>query len=143
MPYSARLLDLCNNPRNVGSLPADDLDVGTGVASGSQCGDTVRLQLRVSRASGIIDEAKFKTFGCGPAIATASLATAWLKEKTLAEALLIREADFTSELELPRTKQHCALLAVQAIAAAVADYRKKQEGGGEPAERRAATSNSL
>lgn len=141
MRYCPKLMDLCNSPKNVGSFPKEDPDVGTGLAIDPQCGDTVRLQVKVEVAGGLIQDARFKTFGCGPAIATSSLATEWVKQKTLTEALSIGQADFVRELELPPAKLHCAVLVEEAIRAAVADYRTKQEGRARTATSRAAASN--
>ena len=124
--YSSKVIDHYENPRNVGSLPKDDPHVGTGLVDAPECGDTMKLQVRVNPETGIIDEAKFKTFGCGSAIASSSLATEWLKGKTVDEALKIKNTDIVSELSLPPVKIHCSVLAEDAIKAAVADYRKKQ-----------------
>ncbi|HYA17420.1 MAG TPA: Fe-S cluster assembly scaffold IscU [Bryobacteraceae bacterium] len=126
MAYSDKVLDHYNNPRNVGSLDKNSPDVGTGMVGAPECGDVMKLQIRVNDASGVIEEAKFKTFGCGSAIASSSLATEWLKGKTVDEALNIKNTDIVNELSLPPVKIHCSVLAEDAIKAAIADYRAKQ-----------------
>src|SRR4029077_2938046 len=126
MAYSEKVLDHYNNPRNVGSLDKNDPNVGTGMVGAPECGDVMKLQLRVDEASGIIEDAKFKTFGCGSAIASSSLATEWLKGKTVDEALQIKNTELGHELTLPPVKIHCSVLAEDAIKAAISDYRKKQ-----------------
>jgi nitrogen fixation NifU-like protein len=113
----------------VGSLPKQDPTVGTGLVGAPECGDVMKLQVRVNPETGIIDEAKFKTFGCGSAIASSSLATEWLKGKTIDEALAIKNTDIVAELALPPVKIHCSVLAEDAIRAAIADYRQKQQAG--------------
>ena len=125
MAYSNKVIDHYENPRNVGSLPKEDPNVGTGLVGAPACGDVMKLQLRVGE-DGIIQDAKFKTFGCGSAIASSSLATEWLKGKTVDEALAIKNTDIVSELSLPPVKIHCSVLAEDAIKAAIADYKKKQ-----------------
>ena len=127
MSYSDKVLEHYNNPRNVGSLDKNDPQVGTGMVGAPECGDVMRLQLKVNKETGVIDEARFKTFGCGSAIASSSLATEWLKGKTLDEALEIRNMDIVNELSLPPVKIHCSVLAEDAIKAAIADYKKKQK----------------
>jgi nitrogen fixation NifU-like protein len=127
MGYSDKVLDHFNNPRNVGSLDRSDPSVGTGMVGAPECGDVMKLQLKVNEDSGLIEDAKFKTFGCGSAIASSSLATEWLKGKTVDEALTIRNTDIVNELSLPPVKIHCSVLAEDAIRAAIADYRAKQE----------------
>jgi nitrogen fixation protein NifU and related proteins len=127
MAYSEKVLDHYNNPRNVGSLDKNDPNVGTGMVGAPECGDVMKLQLRVDEASGIIEDAKFKTFGCGSAIASSSLATEWLKGKTVDEALQIKNTEIVNELSLPPVKIHCSVLAEDAIKAAIGDYKKKQE----------------
>lgn len=127
MSYSEKVLDHYNNPRNVGSLDRNDPDVGTGMVGAPECGDVMKLQLKVDEATGVIEDARFKTFGCGSAIASSSLATEWLKGKTVDEALEIRNTDIVNELSLPPVKIHCSVLAEDAIRAAIADYRAKQE----------------
>ena len=124
MPYGDKILDHYNNPRNIGTLPKGDSDVGTGMVGAPECGDLMRLQVRVKDV--IIVDAKFKTFGCGSAIASSSLATEYLKGKTLAEAQLIKNTDIVVELSLPPAKIHCSVLAEDAIKAALSDYQKKQ-----------------
>ncbi len=134
--YSEKVLDHYQNPRNVGSLPKDDPNVGTGLVGAPECGDVMKLQVRVNPETGVIDEARFKTFGCGSAIASSSLATEWLKGRTIDEALAIKNTDIVAELSLPPVKIHCSVLAEDAIKAAIADYRKKR---GESAPRDADT----
>jgi nitrogen fixation NifU-like protein len=129
MAYSDKVVDHFNNPRNVGSLPKQDPTVGTGLVGAPECGDVMKLQVRVNPATGIIDEAKFKTFGCGSAIASSSLATEWLKGKTVDQALAIKNTDIVAELALPPVKIHCSVLAEDAIKAAIADYKQKREAG--------------
>ncbi len=126
MAYSEKVLDHYNNPRNVGALPKDDPTVGTGVVGAPECGDVMKLQIKVG-ANGVIEDARFKTFGCGSAIASSSLATEWVKGKTLAEAAAIRNTDIVQELNLPPIKIHCSVLAEDAIRAALADFAAKQE----------------
>jgi nitrogen fixation NifU-like protein len=126
MAYSDKVLDHYNNPRNVGSLDRNSDDVGTGMVGAPECGDVMKLQIKVNDASGIIEDAKFKTFGCGSAIASSSLATEWLKGKTVDEALAIKNTDIVNELSLPPVKIHCSVLAEDAIKAAINDYRTKQ-----------------
>ena len=130
MAYSDKVIDHYENPRNVGSMPKDDVNVGTGLVGAPECGDVMKLQVRVNPDTGVIDDAKFKTFGCGSAIASSSLATEWLKGKTVDEALAIKNTDIVNELSLPPVKIHCSVLAEDAIKAAIADYRKKK---GQPA----------
>jgi nitrogen fixation NifU-like protein len=127
MAYSQKVIDHYENPRNVGSLPKDDPDVGTGLVGAPECGDVMKLQIKVNPETGVIDDAKFKTFGCGSAIASSSLATEWLKGKTVEEALAIKNTDIVNELSLPPVKIHCSVLAEDAIKAAINDYKKKQE----------------
>ncbi|MCC6861959.1 MAG: Fe-S cluster assembly scaffold IscU [Bryobacterales bacterium] len=124
--YSEKVLDHYSNPRNVGSLDKRDRTVGTGMVGAPECGDVMKLQVKVNEETGVIEDAKFKTFGCGSAIASSSLATEWLKGKTLDEALTIRNTDIVNELSLPPVKIHCSVLAEDAIRAAIEDYRKKQ-----------------
>jgi nitrogen fixation NifU-like protein len=125
MPYSEAILDHYNNPRNVGSFDAKDLTVGTGLVGAPECGDVMRLQIRVNPETGVIEDAKFKTFGCGSAIASSSLATEWLRGKTLDQALEIRNTDIVEELALPPVKVHCSVLAEDAIRAAIKNYQEK------------------
>ncbi len=126
MPYSDKVIDHYNNPRNIGSLDKGDASVGTGMVGAPECGDVMKLQIRVNEL-GIIEEAKFKTFGCGSAIASSSLATEYLKGRSLDEALEIKNTDIVRELSLPPVKIHCSVLAEDAIRAAIADYQSKQE----------------
>jgi nitrogen fixation NifU-like protein len=133
--YSEKVLDHYNNPRNVGSLDKRDRSVGTGMVGAPECGDVMKLQVKVDEATGIIEDAKFKTFGCGSAIASSSLATEWLKGKTVDEALTIRNTDIVNELSLPPVKIHCSVLAEDAIRAAIEDYRKKQSAREQPLEK--------
>jgi len=125
MAYSDKLIEHYENPRNVGSMDKNAQDVGTGVVGAPACGDVMKLQLRINE-EGIIEDAKFKTFGCGSAIASSSLATEWVKGKTVEEALQIKNTDIVNELSLPPVKIHCSVLAEDAIKAAIEDYRKKQ-----------------
>ena len=124
MAYSDKVLDHYNHPRNVGNLDKNDPDVGTGVVGAPECGDVMRLQIKVND-KGVIEDAKFKTFGCGSAIASSSLATEWVKGRTVEDALKIRNTDIVQELALPPVKVHCSVLAEDAIRAALADYQKK------------------
>ena len=126
MAYSREVIDHFNNPRNVGSLDRRDPQVGTGIVGAPKCGDVLKLQIRLDENDNII-EAKFKTFGCGSAIASSSLATEWLKGRTLEEAQTIRNADIVKELSLPPVKIHCSVLAEDAIRAAINDLRGKKE----------------
>jgi nitrogen fixation NifU-like protein len=127
MPYSSKVLDHYNNPRNVGSFDKADVTVGTGVVGAPECGDVMKLQIKVDPATGRIEDAKFKTFGCGSAIASSSLATEWLKGKTVGEALEIKNTEIVEELSLPPVKVHCSVLAEDAIKAAIRDFQQKQE----------------
>ena len=126
MAYSDKVLDHYNNPRNVGSMDKSSSEVGTGMVGAPECGDVMKLQIKVNGATGIIEDAKFKTFGCGSAIASSSLATEWLKGRTVDEAMAIKNTDIVNELSLPPVKIHCSVLAEDAIKAAISDYRKKQ-----------------
>ena len=125
MAYSEKVIDHYNNPRNVGALPKEDDNVGTGLVGAPECGDVMKLQIKVNSETQVIEDAKFKTFGCGSAIASSSLATEWVKGKTLAEALEIRNTDIVKELSLPPVKIHCSVLAEDAIKAAITDWKKK------------------
>jgi nitrogen fixation NifU-like protein len=125
MSYSSKVIDHYENPRNVGSLDRGDPDVGTGLVGAPACGDVMKLQIRVN-AEGVIEEARFKTFGCGSAIASSSLVTEWVKGRTVEQALTITNRDVARELELPPVKVHCSVLAEDAIRAAIADYRRKR-----------------
>ena len=126
MAYSDKVLDHYSNPKNVGTLDKSKSNVGTGLVGAPECGDVMRLQIQVDEATGIITDAKFKTFGCGSAIASSSVATEWLKGKTLDEAITIDNMDLVEELNLPPVKIHCSVLAEDAIKSAINDYRKKQ-----------------
>jgi nitrogen fixation NifU-like protein len=126
MAYSDKVLDHYNNPRNVGSMDKSSTDVGTGMVGAPECGDVMKLQVKVNPETGIIEDAKFKTFGCGSAIASSSLATEWLKGKTVDQALEIKNTDIVNELALPPVKIHCSVLAEDAIKAAIGDYKSKQ-----------------
>ncbi len=130
MTYSDKVLDHYEHPRNVGSLDKEDPGVGTGLVGAPACGDVMKLQIKVNPDSGVIEDAKFKTFGCGSAIASSSLATEWLKGKTVDQALEIKNTDIVNELALPPVKIHCSVLAEDAIKAAIDDYRKKQSDVG-------------
>lgn len=125
MAYSDKVLDHYNNPLNVGTLDKGKTNVGTGLVGAPECGDVMRLQIEVDEATGVIKDAKFKTFGCGSAIASSSLATEWLKGKSIEEAVSIDNMEIVEELNLPPVKIHCSVLAEDAIKAAVNDYRKK------------------
>ena len=126
MAYSNKVLDHYQHPRNVGSLDKDAADVGTGIVGAPECGDVMKLQIKVDESGRIVD-AKFKTYGCGSAIASSSLATEWLKGTTVDEAMAIRNTQIVEELSLPPVKIHCSVLAEDAIKAAIADYQSKQE----------------
>jgi len=127
MAYSDKVIDHYENPRNVGSLDREAADVGTGLVGAPACGDVMKLQIKVNDA-GVIEDARFKTFGCGSAIAASSLVTEWVKGRTLAQALAIKNTEVAAELALPPVKVHCSVLAEDAIKAAVADYQKKKDG---------------
>ena len=127
MAYSDKVVDHYENPRNVGSLPKDDANVGTGLVGAPECGVVMRLQIRVNPETGTIEDAKFKTFGCGSAIASSSLATEWLKGKSLDEAMGIKNTQIVEELALPPVKVHCSVLAEDAIKAAIKNYQDKRE----------------
>ena len=125
MAYSDKVVDHYNNPRNVGSMPKEDPNVGTGLVGAPECGDVMKLQMKINPDTQVIEEAKFKTFGCGSAIASSSLATEWVKGKTVEEALSIKNTDIVRELSLPPVKIHCSVLAEDAIKAAIGDWKKK------------------
>jgi len=125
MAYSEKVIDHYQNPKNVGTLDKSSKTVGTGLVGAPECGDVMRLQIEVDDATGMITDAKFKTFGCGSAIASSSLATEWLKGKSIDEALTVDNMDFVEELNLPPVKIHCSVLAEDAIKAAINDYRVK------------------
>jgi len=125
MAYSEKVVDHYENPRNVGSFAKDDDDVGTGMVGAPACGDVMKLQIKVDKLTGLITDAKFKTYGCGSAIASSSLVTEWVKGKTLDEAATIKNSDIATELALPPVKIHCSILAEDAIKAAVIDYKQR------------------
>jgi nitrogen fixation protein NifU and related proteins len=125
MAYSEKLIDHYENPRNVGSMAKEDEDVGTGLVGAPACGDVMKLQIKVDAATGTISDAKFKTFGCGSAIASSSLVTEWVKGKSIDEAMTIKNTQIAEHLSLPPVKIHCSVLAEDAIKAAIADYKSK------------------
>ena len=125
MAYSAQVVDHYENPRNVGSFAKDDDDVGTGMVGAPACGDVMKLQIKVDKLTGVITDAKFKTYGCGSAIASSSLVTEWVKGKTLDQAAELRHSQIAEELALPPVKIHCSILAEDAIKAAVNDYKQR------------------
>jgi nitrogen fixation protein NifU and related proteins len=125
MPYSEKVIEHYENPRNVGSLPKDDPNVGTGIVGAPACGDVMKLQLKIGD-DGVIQDAKFKTFGCGSAIASSSLITEWVKGMTVDQAMQVKNTAIVEELNLPPVKIHCSVLAEDAIKAAIADYKKKR-----------------
>src|SRR5215470_8442143 len=129
MPYSEKVIDHYENPRNVGSMPKEDPNVGTGVVGAPACGDVMKLQLRISD-DGVVQDAKFKTFGCGSAIASSSLVTEWVKGMTVDQAMAVKNTAIVEELHLPPVKIHCSVLSDDAIKAAIADYKKKRERRG-------------
>ena len=128
MAYSEKVIDHYNDPRNVGSLEKDDENTGTGLVGAPECGDVMKLQIQVNPDTDEIVDAKFKTFGCGSAIASSSLATEWVKGKSIDEAMSIKNTEIVEELSLPPVKIHCSVLAEDAIKAAISDYRKRREG---------------
>jgi nitrogen fixation protein NifU and related proteins len=140
MAYSDKVIDHYNNPRNVGQMDKSKAEVGTGLVGAPECGDVMRLQIRVNSETQVIEEAKFKTFGCGSAIASSSLATEWVKGKTVEEAMQIKNTDIVKELALPPVKIHCSVLAEDAIRAAIGDWKKKN-GVTETVEATAAVAN--
>ena len=127
MAYSQAVLDHYENPRNVGSFAKDDTDIGTGMVGAPACGDVMKLQIKVDETTGVITDARFKTYGCGSAIASSSLVTEWVKGKTLDQAASIKNSEIATELALPPVKIHCSILAEDAIKAAVADYKVKHD----------------
>ena len=127
MAYSDKVIEHYENPRNVGGFTAEDDDVGTGMVGAPACGDVMKLQIKVNPATGMIEDARFKTYGCGSAIASSSLVTEWVKGKTLDQALAIKNTAIAEELALPPVKIHCSILAEDAIKAAVADYRHRHD----------------
>ncbi|MDD9939269.1 MAG: Fe-S cluster assembly scaffold IscU [Myxococcales bacterium] len=143
MAYSKKVVDHYENPRNVGTLDKEDESVGTGLVGAPACGDVMRLQIRVNPETEVVEEAKFKTFGCGSAIASSSLVTEWVKGKTIDEAMALENSQIVEELNLPPVKIHCSVLAEDAIKSAIADFRKKQaarKGETGPAEGESANS---
>ena len=128
MAYSEKVIDHYNDPRNVGSLEKNDENTGTGLVGAPECGDVMKLQIQVNPETNEIVDAKFKTFGCGSAIASSSLATEWVKGKSIDEAMSIKNTEIVEELSLPPVKIHCSVLAEDAIKAAISDYRKRREG---------------
>jgi nitrogen fixation NifU-like protein len=126
MAYSNKVIDHYNHPRNVGTLDKSSSEVGTGLVGAPECGDVMRLQIKVNPETRVIEDAKFKTFGCGSAIASSSLATEWIKGKNVEDALAIKNTDIVKELALPPVKIHCSVLAEDAIRAAIGDWKKKQ-----------------
>jgi len=126
MAYSTKVIDHYENPRNVGTLDKEDEAVGTGLVGAPACGDVMRLQLRINPETDVIEDAKFKTFGCGSAIASSSLVTEWVKGKTVTEAMELKNTQIVEELNLPPVKIHCSVLAEDAIKSAIADFRRKQ-----------------
>ena len=129
MAYSEKVVDHYNNPRNVGSFTKETPGVGTGLVGAPECGDVMKLQIKVNLETGVIEDAKFKTFGCGSAIASSSLATEWLKGKSIGEAMAIKNTAIVEELALPPVKVHCSVLAEDAIKAAIKNYQDKQDHG--------------
>lgn len=127
MAYDDKVIDHFEKPRNVGSLNAKDASVGTGLVGAPECGDVMKLQIQVNPETQVIEDAKFKTFGCGSAIASSSLATEWLRGKSIDEAMTLKNTDIVEELNLPPVKIHCSVLAEDAIKAAISDYKKKQD----------------
>jgi nitrogen fixation NifU-like protein len=125
MAYSDKVIDHYNNPRNVGSFAKETPGLGTGLVGAPECGDVMKLQIKVNLDTGVIEDAKFKTFGCGSAIASSSLATEWLKGKSVDDALMIKNTDIVNELKLPPVKIHCSVLAEDAIKAAIKDFQEK------------------
>ena len=131
MAYSDKVIDHYEKPRNVGTLDKEDPNVGTGLVGAPACGDVMRLQIRVNPETNVVEDAKFKTFGCGSAIASSSLVTEWVKGKTIDEALNLKNSQIVEELNLPPVKIHCSVLAEDAIKSAIADFRKKQQASRE------------
>ena len=138
MAYSDKVIEHYEKPRNVGTLDKEDPTVGTGLVGAPACGDVMRLQIKVDPETGIVEDAKFKTFGCGSAIASSSLVTEWVKGKTLDEVMQIKNSDSVEELNLPPVKIHCSVLAEDAVKSAIADFRKKQAARKQAAEAGAA-----
>ena len=132
MAYSDKVIEHYENPRNVGTLDKEDPNVGTGLVGAPACGDVMRLQLKINPETEVIEDAKFKTFGCGSAIASSSLVTEWVKGKTVDEAMTLSNSQIVEELNLPPVKIHCSVLAEDAIKSAIADFRKKQKKNDNP-----------
>ncbi|MEZ6139429.1 MAG: Fe-S cluster assembly scaffold IscU [Zavarzinella sp.] len=132
MPYSEKILEHYNNPRNVGSFDQNSPQVGTGLVGAPECGDVLKLQILVNPETGMIEDARFKTFGCGSAIASSSLATEWLKGRTIDQAMELKNTEIVEELSLPPVKVHCSVLAEDAIKAAINNYKQKQETAAQP-----------
>ncbi|HEV2385814.1 MAG TPA: Fe-S cluster assembly scaffold IscU [Candidatus Acidoferrales bacterium] len=132
MAYSDKVIDHYKNPRNVGSMQKNDPEVGTGMVGAPECGDVMRLQIKVNPDTQVIEDAKFKTFGCGSAIASSSLATEWVKGRTVDDALRIKNTDIVRELSLPPVKIHCSVLAEDAIKAAIGDWKRKHPSSDAP-----------
>ena len=145
MAYSDKVIEHYEHPRNVGTLDKEDPNVGTGLVGAPACGDVMRLQIRVNPETGVVEDAKFKTFGCGSAIASSSLVTEWVKGKTLDEAMTIKNSQIVEELNLPPVKIHCSVLAEDAIKSAIADFRRKQgeRQAGEPASAASVSSTAI
>jgi len=127
MAYSEKVIEHFENPKNIGSLNSKDNSVGTGLVGAPECGDVMKLQIQVNEETGVIEDAKFKTFGCGSAIASSSLATEWIRGKTVDEAMTLDNTQIVEELSLPPVKIHCSVLAEDAIKSAIADYKSKQQ----------------
>ena len=142
MAYSDKVIEHYNNPRNVGSLDKNDSKVGTGLVGAPECGDVMKLQMKIDPETRVIQEAKFKTFGCGSAIASSSLATEWVRGKTVEEALAIKNTDIVRELALPPVKIHCSVLAEDAIKAAITDWKTKQGEASESAQHQPAIASA-
>jgi nitrogen fixation protein NifU and related proteins len=134
MAYSEKVIEHYEKPRNVGTLNKEDPNVGTGLVGAPACGDVMRLQIKVNPETGVVEDAKFKTFGCGSAIASSSLVTEWVKGKTLDQAMALKNSQIVEELNLPPVKIHCSVLAEDAIKSAISDFRKKQSARKEAAE---------
>jgi nitrogen fixation NifU-like protein len=134
MAYSEKVIEHFEKPRNVGTLDKEDPNVGTGLVGAPACGDVMRLQIKVNPETGVVEDAKFKTFGCGSAIASSSLVTEWVKGKTLDQAMALKNSQIVEELNLPPVKIHCSVLAEDAIKSAISDFRKKQSARKEAAE---------
>jgi len=143
MAYSEKVIEHYEHPRNVGTLDKEDPTVGTGLVGAPACGDVMRLQIKVNAETGVVEDAKFKTFGCGSAIASSSLVTEWVKGKTLDEAMTIKNSQIVEELNLPPVKIHCSVLAEDAIKSAIADFRRKQQARTQSAGSEQATAQTV